>query len=148
MGDAFDRCKDLLAEWVGRHPDSFPPIVINITDGIQTDCDDDTLLEKAHALKQIKTLYGNTLLFNAHISSQNDKAVLFPESADDLPGDERCRQLYEMSSMLPEIFKKRIAGTIKKTDLSEDTEYIAMTYQGSVGDLTRFLDIGTKTLEP
>jgi uncharacterized protein YegL len=148
MGDAFDRCKDLLAEWVDRHPDSFPPIVINITDGVQTDCDDDALLEKAHVLKQTKTLYGNALLFNAHISSQNDEAVLFPESADELPDDDRCRQLYEMSSMLPEIFKKRIAGTIKKMDLSEDTEYIAMTYQGSVGDLTRFLDIGTKTLEP
>ncbi len=147
MGDAFDRSKNILSDWVRLHPDSFPPIVINITDGEQTDCNDNELLKKAHSLKQIKTLYGNTLLFNAHISGTNDAAILFPESEDDLPQDERCRQLYEMSSMLPEIFKRRIAATIKKTDLSEDTGYVAMTYQGSVGDLTRFLDIGTKTLE-
>ncbi len=148
MGDAFELSRELLTPWVKEHPNSFPPIVINITDGYQTDCDDETIIEKAYALKSIKTLYGNTLLFNAHISSQAEKAALFPESIQALPDDARSHLLYEISSTLPEIFKARVASEIKKADIIEGTDYVAMTYQGSVGDLTRFLDIGTKTIKP
>jgi uncharacterized protein YegL len=148
MGNAFDECTQLLTEWTTAHPTSFPPIVLNITDGAQTDCKDDELIQKAYQLKQTTTLYGNTLLFNVHISSQKESAVLFPERKSDLPDVAHCDLLYKMSSVLPTPFKKRIAHEIKKKDILEDTEYVAMTFQASVGDLTKCLDIGTKTIQP
>ena len=146
MGAAFDLCTQLVSEWSAEHPNCFPPIVINITDGEQTDCEDDELLEKAYCLRQTATNYGETLLFNIHISSDTDEAVLFPESKADLPDNQHCHLLYQMSSQLPDAFRKRIAHEIKRTDLSENTNYVAMTFQASVGDLTKCLDIGTKTI--
>lgn len=148
MGSAFDKCTELLTEWTAQNPTSFPPIVLNITDGEQTDCKDDELLNKAYHLKQTNTLYGNTLLFNVHISSHKEDAVLFPERKSDLPNVAHCELLYKMSSVLPTPFKKRIAHEIKKKDLMETTEFVAMTFQASVGDLTKCLDIGTKTIQP
>ena len=33
MGEAFNMAHQLLQTWIANHPDSYPPIVINITDG-------------------------------------------------------------------------------------------------------------------
>ena len=52
-----------------------------------------------------------------------------------------------MSSILPLAFKQRIAHEVKQTDLKENTDYVAMTFQASVGDLIKCLDIGTKTIQ-
>ena len=50
MGSAFDKCTEILNEWTAQHANSFPPIVINITDGEQTDCQDrkSTRLNSSH----------------------------------------------------------------------------------------------------
>ena len=147
MGNAFEKCTEILEEWTAQHANSFPPIVINITDGGQTDCEDDELLKKAHQLRQTQTLYGRTLLFNVHISAMKDSSVVFPERMDELPNNRQSRLLYDMSSILPLAFKQRIATEVKKTDLRENTEYVAMTFQASVSDLIKCLDIGTKTIK-
>lgn len=39
MCEALNRTGGMLATWVQQHPDSFPPIVINISDGAATDGD-------------------------------------------------------------------------------------------------------------
>lgn len=114
MGNAFEQCTELLEEWTTQHANSFPPIVINITDGEQTDCKDDELLEKAHHLRQTKTIYGKTLLFNVHISAHTEASVVFPERMDELPPNKQSCLLYNMSSVLPLAFKQRIATEIKK----------------------------------
>jgi uncharacterized protein YegL len=147
MGSAFDKCTEILNDWTSQHANSFPPIVINITDGEQTDCQPDKLLEKAYQLRQTKTHYGKTLLFNVHISVSTEQSVVFPESMDELPQNKQSRLLYDMSSMLPMAFKQRIATEVKKTDLRESTEYVAMTFQASVSDMIKCLDIGTKTIK-
>lgn len=147
MGSAFDKCTKLLEDWTVQHPNSFPPIVINITDGKQTDCNDNELLDKAYQLRQIQTLYGKTLLFNVHISSSSEQSVVFPENATEIPLNKQSQLLYEMSSVLPIAFNQRIATEVKKTDLSENTTYVAMTFQASVSDMIKCLDIGTKTIK-
>ncbi len=147
MGSAFDKCTEILQDWTNQHVTSFPPIVINITDGEQTDCKPDELLEKAYQLRQTQTHYGKTLLFNVHISASTEQSVVFPESMDELPQNKQSRLLYDMSSMLPLAFKQRIATEVKKKDLREHTEYVAMTFQASVSDMIKCLDIGTKTIK-
>lgn len=37
MSEAFNRAGAVLADWVKSHPESFPPILINISDGAATD---------------------------------------------------------------------------------------------------------------
>jgi uncharacterized protein YegL len=147
MGSALDLCAEILTDWTDQHQNSFPPIVINITDGEQTDCENDELIEKAYHLKQSKTLYGNTLLFNIHITDDEADAVLFPLAISELPDNEQCHTLYNMSSNLPEIFNRRVAHEIKKVDLSSNTQYVAMAYQASISQFVKFLDIGTKTVK-
>jgi uncharacterized protein YegL len=147
MGSAVDLCAEILAEWTDQHQNSFPPIVINITDGEQTDCENDELIEKAYHLKQSKTLYGNTLLFNIHITDDEADAVLFPLAISELPDNEQSHTLYNMSSNLPEIFNRRVAHEIKKVDLSSNIQYVAMAFQASISQFVKFLDIGTKTVK-
>jgi uncharacterized protein YegL len=148
MGSAIDLCTEVLGEWVNAHQNSFPPIVINITDGQQTDCKNEELIEKSHQLKQTKTLYGNTLFFNINISEDStEKPVLFPLGSNELPDITQCHTLYAMSSNLPEIFNRRIASEIKKTDLLANQQYVAMAYQASLKQFINFLDIGTKTVK-
>ena len=55
----------ILAEWIGQHPRSFPPIVVHITDG---ESQDGNPIPYADALKSLATEDGNVLLFNCHLS--------------------------------------------------------------------------------
>lgn len=59
MGEAFERAHDLVAKWADAHPDSFPPIVINLTAGKPTG---DDLSRHAWAIRSISTRDGSTLL--------------------------------------------------------------------------------------
>src|SRR5436309_1721496 len=52
MCAALDRAQQILSAWVGQHAASYPPIVINITDGEATDGDP---LPNAEALKALST---------------------------------------------------------------------------------------------
>jgi hypothetical protein len=143
MGAAIDLCTKILNDWTEFHQNSFPPIVINITDGEQTDCENDELIEKAFRLKETKTLYGNMLLFNIHINDDDD-TVLFPTAINELPDNEQCHTLYNMSNNLPETFRRRIAHEIKKTDLIPNQQYVALSYQTSIIQFAKLLEFITK----
>ena len=67
MCQALTQAHDVLAHWLAQHPDSFPPIVINITDGEPTDGDPSSA---ADALRSLATSDGNVLLFNVHLSTK------------------------------------------------------------------------------
>ena len=51
MGEALEKAYDLLEPWVEAHPDSYPPIVINISDGAATDTGPEP---QAKALQRLK----------------------------------------------------------------------------------------------
>lgn len=93
----------LLEAWIYSHPSSFPPLVINITDGEATDGDP---TELAEMLKQLATDDGKVLLCNCFISSYRGQPFLFPASEAGLP-DEYSRRLFRMSSVLSTEFRKR-----------------------------------------
>jgi hypothetical protein len=67
MCHAFESAQKTLQGWIQQHSASFPPIVINITDGEATDGDP---TPSAESVKQLATNDGNVLLFNIHVSSQ------------------------------------------------------------------------------
>jgi hypothetical protein len=137
MCGALNRAYNVVGDWVRRHPDSFPPIVINITDGEATDGDP---AEPAHRLASLKTIDGNVLIFNCHISAKRDKPILFPHDAKAIPA--YGPRLFMMSSVLPPKFREtaRHLGF----DVVDDTRGFAFNVE--LTDLIKFLDIGKHTL--
>jgi hypothetical protein len=88
-------------EWAQAHPDSFPPIIINITDGIVTDdpYDGASLGDWAKRLSSITTLDGEALLFNIFVAPEGAAEVVFPATGMGLPHP--GPGLFEISSPLP-----------------------------------------------
>ena len=97
MCKATSEAHRILSEWMADHPDSFPPIVIHITDGEATDGNPK---QRIKSLTDLAVADGNILLFNIHLSAHEDaEPISFPESANELP-DEYSKMLYETASPL------------------------------------------------
>jgi hypothetical protein len=136
MCQALDHTTRVVREWVRFHPRSFPPIVINITDGEATDGDPSRF---AQHLREYGTEDGEALLFNVHLSSSSRPAVEFPDTIDGLP-DEYARTLFQMSSELP--FSMRSAAEAEGFATSLETR--GFIFNADPAALTRFLEIGTR----
>ncbi len=89
-------------EWAQMHPESFPPIIINITDGFVTDnpFDGATLDDWAQRLTGIATQDGQALLFNIFVAPEPAGNVVFPASGNGLPAP--GPDLFRISSVLPD----------------------------------------------
>ncbi|MGB8684611.1 MAG: vWA domain-containing protein [Candidatus Binatus sp.] len=136
MCEALNRARSIISQWVTQHPSSFPPIVINITDGEATDGDPSAA---ASGLIGLSTSDGNVLLFNVHISGTNQSAIEFPDSEGELP-DDYAKLLFRMSSELPEYMRNMAQQ--ESLRVSERTR--GFVFQADMTAVIRFLDIGTR----
>lgn len=136
MCQALDHATRLVRAWVELHPRSFPPIVINVTDGEATDGDP---VRFAQRLREYGTEDGEALLLNVHLSSSTEPAVEFPDTIEGLP-DEHARQLFRMSSELP--FAMRAAAEAEGYSVGLDTR--GFIFNADPVALIRFLEIGTR----
>lgn len=96
MCKAFKMATSVVQSFVSKYPNSFPPIVIHLTDGESTDGDPTGAMRE---LTSISTSDGNVLLFNCHISSSTANQIKFPQSSIGLP-DMYARMLFDNSSEL------------------------------------------------
>ena len=136
MCQALTRAQSIVRGWLERHPDGFPPIVINITDGEATDGDP---TKPAEALKGLGTSDGNALLFNVHLSSQRAEPVQFPASDSALP-DKYAKLLFNLSSPLPE-FMRSLAQQ-EGFDVGDGSR--GFVFNADPVSVIQFLDIGTR----
>jgi hypothetical protein len=136
MTQAMARAHSILSRWVAQQPTSFPPIVMNITDGQATDGDPSAA---AQALRDLKTEDGNVLLFNIHVSSTSGSPLEFPGDESGLP-DDFARLLYRLSSALPD-YMKAIA---KEEGVNVGDATRGFVFNGDMVSVIRFLDIGTR----
>ncbi|MDB6055879.1 MAG: von Willebrand factor type [Verrucomicrobiales bacterium] len=136
MGQALSMSQHLLSSWVATHPNSYPPIVINITDGEATDSGPGPQSEE---LRGLATNDGNVLLFNCHISSQSLSPIVFPDHDGELP-DSFSRTLYEASSTLPDSLRE--LARAENFQLGNGAKGFA--FNADLVELIRFLDIGTR----
>ena len=136
MCKAFKLAHETLAPWVAEHKYSFPPIVINITDGESTDGDPAV---DAASLRALETQDGNALLFNCHISNAQGSSVLFADAEEGLP-DQFAKLLYNMSSVLPEAIRE--GAQREGFPVSDGSRGFA--FNADLVELIRFLDIGTR----
>lgn len=131
---------EILEQWINDHRASFPPIVINITDGESQDGDP---IPYADAVKDLATEDGNVLLFNCHLSMTAADPFMFPSSDEVLP-DDLARVLFKMSSTLPEtIFKRAVAEGLELQSGAR-----GMAFNADMVALIKFLDMGTRAATP
>ena len=138
MCAALMKAHELASEWVSQHPDCFPPVVINFSDGEATDGDP---REYGKKLMEISTNDGNLLLFNCHLSPVDAGQILFPNSSELLPVSEDpfSEILFDMSSPFPETFLDRSGGHLMPGARG-------MAFNANAVGLIEFLDIGTRAV--
>lgn len=136
MCQALTQAQSIIKGWLDQHPDCFPPIILNITDGEATDGDPSI---PAQNLQQLSSTDGNVLLFNLHISSHQAAPILFPDNEEILP-DEFARMLFGMSSILPDHLQS--AAQQEGFPISENTR--GFVFNADITAVIQFLDIGTR----
>lgn len=97
MCTALDAAGRLVRSWCDQYTDSFPPIVINLSDGESTD---GSPAQWAGRLRSLRTGDGNVLFFNLGIGG-SDTALLFDEKPPNRASP-HTQLLWEMSSELPD----------------------------------------------
>lgn len=136
MCQALARAQKIVQGFIAEHPDCFPPIVINITDGEATDGDPSV---PAQALMNTASTDGNVLLFNLHLSSQNASPIEFPDSDENLP-DNYAKLLFGMSSRLPDYMR----GIAEEEGFKASENTRGFVFNADIVSVIRFLDIGTR----
>jgi len=135
MAEALQLAKKWLKRWVAAHRTSYPPIVINMTDGEPYT----SPVRAAKALADLRSDDGNVLLYNLHLSSLARAPITFPASSAGLP-DRYATMLFEMSSEVPPQIQQELAteGYL----VAPGTRGFAFNADASA--MLQFLDIGTR----
>ena len=137
MCEALDRTKNILEKWVKEHPMSFPPTVINLTDGEANDGDPRIA---AQALRDLQTSDGNVILLTVHVSSSPfSQQIFFPGVKEGLP-DEPSKVMFDMCSPLTESMIKT-AEDLLQIKLDKDAK--GFVYNSGIEGIVSALEIGT-----
>jgi hypothetical protein len=136
MCRAMDMAWEAVVNFVEEFPGCFPPMVINVTDGMATDGDP---AQHATMIRDYASRDGNVLLFNVHISSHAAYPLLFPDREQGLP-DDFARRLFQMSSLLP----PRMAALAREDGFAVTDATRGFVFNADFDAIVRFLDIGTR----
>ncbi|GEN09576.1 hypothetical protein SAMN05443572_109230 [Myxococcus fulvus] len=136
MCEVLLRARELVTAWMREHPESFPPIVVNISDGEPTDGDP---AEAAAALRSVRGEDGAVLLLNVHLSSNPAVPIQFPDSETNLP-DAHARRLFALSSPLTQgmLAAARDEGHAVREGAR------GFVFNADILSLIKFLNIGTR----
>jgi uncharacterized protein YegL len=136
MNAALELASGVLSGFLGAHPDCFPPLILNLTDGQPTDTNP---LAAAQALKGLKSSDGKALLFNAHLSSTPGVPITFPGEEKCLP-DVYSKLLFKMSSILPPAMMQGA----QEEGFALEGPARGFVFNADLVAVTRFLEIGTR----
>jgi hypothetical protein len=134
MCSAFDHAGRLAAEWVTRHPDAFPPVIVNLTDGEATDGDPAVW---ASRLRSLATADGQVLLFNLSLSADRSAAGIFPADVTGLGA--YAQKLFHMSSPLP----PSMIDVARSQGLAVPQGAHGFAFNADIKALATFMNVGT-----
>jgi hypothetical protein len=146
MYEALHKALNLVEEWCEQpqNQDSFPPIVINITDGEATDCGDNDLRDVCSLIKRTSTSDGDTLLLNIHICSDNSlPSVIFPMQEEISLLNHKARLLADCSSTMPSVLDNAIHDL---KGVGAIPPFVGMGYNASVVELLSMINIGSRSI--
>lgn len=123
---------------------SFPPMVVNITDGETTDASDAMLCKAAARLKATATSDGNTLLTNIHLSNIAKQPTFIFPCREEISLEHRyARLLADMSSEMPE----SMAALMRTLQPGATTgSRLLMSYNASMTEVLTMINIGSRSL--
>jgi hypothetical protein len=136
MNAAIDLAGSFLVDWANTHQRSFPPIVLNFSDGESTDGDP---LPIAEQLRGISTSEGSLLLFNIHLSTEVGSPIEYPSSPAGLR-DRYAQCLFDMSSELTPFMINSARGL----GLSVAPGARGFVFNADSTKLSEFLNVGTQ----
>lgn len=148
MYEAFWVIRNMLRDWCDNpaNAGSFPPIVINITDGEASDCTAEELRDITHRIRELKTADGNVIVMNIHMRTAPEPVSLLFPTAGELEGCERyLRLLAECSSVMPETYNGLIEE-FRGASHSEGARYLAVGYNISPEGMFAMLGIGSRSV--
>lgn len=122
---------DFLMQW----PECYPPMVINITDGEATDGDP---TKAAELIGSLASTDGPVLMFNLHLSSREERPILFPDNDSRLP-DSFSRRLFRISSPMP---IPMICAAQEQFDVQPGAR--GFVFNADLVSVIGFLNIGTR----
>ncbi len=138
MCEALTKVDEIIDQWISnrQYINSFPPIVLHITDGESTDGDPS---EIARRIQSKSVNDGSVLFFNCHLSSGNATEIAYPINSEGLP-NEYAATLFNISSILPNNFIE----TAKQLELKVQNNSRGFVFNADAASLVQFFDIGTR----
>lgn len=140
MSAAFKYVYEALATEVAQNKDSYPPVVINITDGVSTD---GKPAASANRIETLSTLHGSAVVFNAHVGSEVERRNFPPISYPTRdPGDENsaAQQLFDASSVVPSDMR----DVALNLGLRIEDGARGMLFNSSAVEVVSMLNVGTE----
>tara|TARA_B110000438_G_scaffold300592_2_gene353355 strand:+ start:379 stop:1251 length:873 start_codon:yes stop_codon:yes gene_type:complete len=150
---ALQKAKEITEKWISNHRNSFPPMILNITDGMATDdlvlldrfqhgtLGDMSTLDLVTTVKEIQKLAttdGNVLLCNAHVSPDEMSQITYPTNTQNIENP-LAELMFEMSSVIP----STLLETGKEMGLPIQSGSRLFLYNAEVTSLLNFLRFGT-----
>lgn len=107
MYDALLRTRALVSQWCKERENcnSFPPLIINITDGVCSDAYSTDLVDIAFDIRRLSTSDGKALIMTLHLSTIGDHdepSEVYPCDLDCATCDQDRALMRHMSSLIPE----------------------------------------------
>jgi hypothetical protein len=136
MSAALTQAHSIVSHWLTDHPECFPPIVLNLTDGESTDGDPSLAAE---SIRQLESTDGGVLLFNLHVSGDTATPNTFPDSDLALP-NAYAKALFNMSSVLP----PGMRSYVEQQGITAGEGTRGFVFNADVTSVVQFLDIGTR----
>jgi hypothetical protein len=136
MCQALGLAERTAGDFISRFPRSFPPIMLNLTDGAASDGNPEP---SAESLRRLSTADGDVLLFNLHVSSSGAQALSFPDREAALP-DDYARLLFRMSSVLP----APLLAAARREEFQVSEAARGFIFNADLVKVVQFLDVGTR----
>jgi uncharacterized protein YegL len=147
MYEALTALHAMVEEWCSRSENyhSFPPVVINITDGECNDASAEDMVTIAQSIKDTHTADGHTLFINVHLSTLDEltSSELFPAESAFHTEDCYRQMLFDMSSSIPQSLEPLIADVIQSWEMGP---YRAVAFNASPIELFSILNIGSESI--
>jgi hypothetical protein len=138
MCEALNKTTNIISTWVNDHPNSYPPTIINLTDGEANDGDP---REAAKELRELSTNDGNVTFLTIHASSNPNATEFFFPGVDEVLPDMPSKIMFEMCSPLTESMKKTAEEILT---LKLDPNPRGFVYNSGIEGIVSALEIGTR----
>lgn len=148
MYDALVTVKDMVERWCDNpdNRDSFPPLVLHISNGDCSDASEEELLDIAKRITDTHTNDGNTLFVNLYLSptnEDNDFSLIFPSEAVFHSNDPDRVILFKMSSVIPKSLEPAIYDMLHQRYRGP---YRAVAFNTSVCEILSIINIGSSSV--